>query len=239
MGENEIFSLLIGAEKEIVVINKNTRKTVILQSLFQKYSHNRYSEASYYLSELEKTICEKEQFYNFFKDDKIYSIKEHEILFFNRILSNDTIVPCQLEIYVFNEHIVITIKEGSEKTILMHEAISMIEKCYFKIIKANLSTCKFKQIKFYDTEMPVTDSIYDWVKATSENYVFPLDRENFINFFDKDFLIESFLDYNVSIKSLCYRRIYNGEWCNARAIVMPCADFSEENPNVMIFVGKI
>ena len=30
MSENEIFSLLMGAEKEIVVINKNTRKMVIL-----------------------------------------------------------------------------------------------------------------------------------------------------------------------------------------------------------------
>lgn len=123
------------------------------------------------------------------------------------------------------------------------EAYSAICSSYIKILKVNLTTDRFSIIQMdageKEKEKGFKDNISSWLREFAlSGLVHEEDRQNYLDHTGQEFLRDFFRKGNQYF-CIYYRRLIDGEFCNAMMEMIPAKEYTDEEQIVFLYVKKI
>ena len=225
----------------IAAFNKNTHECIWYKSHGKMFDQpKKYTEGSYFFAEMSHSVHESDLplLEKYVGNDGIYTVKDTIIIL--HFLRDGIYQPYYVE-FINNaesEYVYCTVRETNESSVLLDEALLGFEKTMIKIIKVDLDSGKFKEIKVFEPEKPQMSDFYDWLNCVIDNYVFEADREGL-----REFLLPENIYVNLRTKdcpTFSYRRWFNNQWIIVLMRLIPCPNFYNNGHNhVMLYLSKI
>ena len=182
--------------------------------------------------------------------DKVFSLFNAEDLY-NKIMLKDKIgdillmnfndtcfEPTLVESLYSGNNCYIIFKSATIKEKLLNDAVKTIYKLYIKILKVDIISDTYEEIKL--SEPMYNKSFSGSVKNFATNGVFYQDIKDFLEFTDLDNMKNYFKDNNSKKIIFRYRRrcIDGGiRWVALE--VFPCEEFTEDNQKILIYIKDI
>ena len=196
-----------------------------------------YNEGSYFFSEMvhyvhPNDVVRLEQNVG---EDKIYTIKDTVMIL--HMLDNGKYKPYYAEFTSDENYTYFTIRNANAGFAALDDALLCFEQTFIKVIKANLDTGVFHEIKIFEQEKPALVDFYEWAEMVIQNLVFDTDKEPLREFLNPDVIYDNLM--TSKHLTFSYRRWYKNKWIIAMLHVVPSFNFGNGNNEVILYVSKI